>query len=111
MAQAKSPSFVCELPLAVSPAEELVLLRRLDCARMVYNACLGESLKRLEALRSLKSYREACRMPKGTKNSPAAKERRKHFMPPTRRPDFGNTTCMPMPNSSGTPGWANIWTA
>ena len=79
MVQAKSPFFVCELSLAVSPAEECVLLSRLECARMVYNACLGESLKRLEALRSLKLYRDALGMPKGAKGTPAAKERSAAF--------------------------------
>ena len=43
----KTPSFVCELPLQVTPADERELLIRLDVARMVYNACLGASLRRL----------------------------------------------------------------
>jgi putative transposase len=72
MARAKTPAFVCELPLQVSPAEERLLLVRLDCARLVYNACLGESLKRLQILRTSEPYQAARRMPKGAKmRSPA----------------------------------------
>jgi|SRR5271157_2188547 len=79
MVRAKTPSFVCELPLTVTPADELELSIRLDCARMVYNACLGESLKRLERLRGTEAYQAARRMPKGAKNSPAAQARRAAF--------------------------------
>jgi hypothetical protein len=40
MGRAKTPSFVTEIPLLVSPAEERILLSRLEAARQVYNACL-----------------------------------------------------------------------
>lgn len=79
MVRTKSPSFVCELPLEVSPANELVLLARLDCARMVYNACLGESLKRLGTMRSSDGYQAARQMPKGAKNLADARARRAAF--------------------------------
>jgi hypothetical protein len=38
-ARKRTRSFICELPLRVTPAEERVLLARLEAARQVYNAC------------------------------------------------------------------------
>lgn len=72
MSRATTPSFVCEIPLEANPAAERDLLVRLDCARMVYNACLGESLKRLDTLRAADTYQAACKMPKGPQKSPTA---------------------------------------
>ncbi len=72
MGRAKTPSFICELPLQVLPADERHLLVRLDCARMVYNACLGEALKRLARMRESKCYRAAHQLPKKTKERTAA---------------------------------------
>src|ERR1051326_145764 len=43
----RTPSFVCEVPLRVSPAQERTLLARLEAARQVYNACLGAHLDSL----------------------------------------------------------------
>jgi putative transposase len=79
MGRAKTPSFVTELPLQVSPAQERTLLVRLDAARQVYNACLGESLKRLDLLRQSKAYQAARKMPRGRKRSHQAKERARAF--------------------------------
>src|SRR5262245_47049460 len=74
MSHAQTPSFVCEIPLIVSPADEQVLLMRLDCARMVYNACLGESLKRLAIRRASEAYQQACRTPQGNARSAAFRQ-------------------------------------
>jgi putative transposase len=57
-------TFVCTLPLKVTPANERHLLVRLDCARMVYNACLGESLRRLQIMQQSPGYQEAYNMPR-----------------------------------------------
>ena len=38
----RTPSFVCEVPLRVTPTQERTLLARLEAARQVYNACLGQ---------------------------------------------------------------------
>src|SRR5258708_14057242 len=46
-APAHSPSFVCEVPLQVNRAQERILLARLEAARQVYNACLGEARRRV----------------------------------------------------------------
>ena len=72
MGRAKTPSFICELPLQVSPADERALLVRLDCARMVYNACLGEARQRLARMREAAEYQAARRLPKKTKERAAA---------------------------------------
>ena len=79
MTRATTASFVCELPLRVTPADECELLIRLDCARMIYNACLGASLGRLAQLRESRSYKEACQLPKGARNSEAARNRAEAF--------------------------------
>src|SRR5260370_9596280 len=42
----RTPSFVCEVPLRVGPAEEQALRARLQAARALYNACLGEARRR-----------------------------------------------------------------
>jgi putative transposase len=67
MPRAKTPSFVCELPLVPVGADERILHVRLDCARQLYNAVLGESLKRLGLLRQSKAFPVARAMPKRSK--------------------------------------------
>lgn len=41
----RTPSFICEIPLRVAPAEARILNARLEAARQVYNACLGEAAR------------------------------------------------------------------
>ena len=79
MGRAKTDSFIVELPLRVSPTEEQCLLARLEAARQVYNACLGESLKRLDWLRQSKAYQAARQMPTGQRDAPAAQARAQAF--------------------------------
>lgn len=79
MGQAKTPSFITELRLWTTSGEEKRLLSRLEAARQVYNACLGESLKRLGLLRQSKAYQAARKMPRGNKGSQAAKARARAF--------------------------------
>src|SRR5215472_6307702 len=55
----RTPSFVCEVPLQVCSAQERVLLARLEAARQVYNACLGEARKRVRLVRESKAFRAA----------------------------------------------------
>jgi putative transposase len=64
MARSKTPSFMVELPLGVSDAERATLQTRLDVARQIYNACLGESLNRLRLKRQSKVFQAAQRLPK-----------------------------------------------
>ena len=79
MGKSKTPSFICEIPLRAGQHEERVLLVRLDCARQVYNACLGEILKRLAKLKPSLEYKAACKLPKGVKGSEEARARTKAF--------------------------------
>jgi putative transposase len=72
MRRAKTPSFIGELPLVITPAAERQLLIRLDCARQIYNACLGESLQRLRQMRQSESYRAAQKLPKKTRERATA---------------------------------------
>jgi putative transposase len=76
MPKAKTDSFITELPLAVSPADEKHLLARLEAARQVYNACLGESLKRFGLLRQSKAYQAAQKMPRGKTGKGATQKQR-----------------------------------
>lgn len=60
----KSPAkttltFVCELPLKITTADEGVLLSRLDSARQMYNACLGEAMRRVRLIRQSKDFNRA----------------------------------------------------
>ncbi len=60
-----TPSFVTEIALNVDPEQERVLLARRFEARQVYNACLGESLKRREHVMHDKRFAAACQMKRG----------------------------------------------
>jgi putative transposase len=62
MSRSTTPSFICELPLTLIAHDERRLCIRLDCARQVYNAVLGESLKRLSLLRQSKAFQAARRL-------------------------------------------------
>src|SRR5689334_413392 len=55
----RTPSFVCEVPLRVHPAQERILLARLEAARQVYNACLGEARNRVWLVRESKAFQRA----------------------------------------------------
>ncbi|MGO8951311.1 MAG: hypothetical protein ACLQUY_27385, partial [Ktedonobacterales bacterium] len=62
----RTPSFVCEVPLRVSPQQERVLLARLEAARALYNACLGEALRRYRLVRESRAYQHARHLPRHT---------------------------------------------
>ncbi|MBN1956562.1 MAG: hypothetical protein JXQ81_02285 [Desulfuromonadales bacterium] len=59
MKRSTTPSFVLELPLAVTPRQERILLRRFEAARRLYNAVLGESLRRQALMRESKRWQKA----------------------------------------------------
>ena len=62
MSRTTTPTFICELPLVLVGDDERRLRIRLDCARQIYNAVLGESLKRLSLLRQSRAFRAARRL-------------------------------------------------
>ena len=74
MKPVKADSFIVEIPLRVTPIQEKRLLARLEAARQVYNACLGQSLKRLDLLRQSKAYRRARKAPRGKARTRALRE-------------------------------------
>lgn len=55
----ETPSFVCEIPLRVSPPQEKVLLARLEAARQLYNACLGEAVKQVQLVQQSRLWQRA----------------------------------------------------
>src|SRR5260221_7885827 len=59
-----TPSFVCEVPLRVSRTQERILLARLEAARQVYNACLGEARRRVRLVRESKAFQQARTLPR-----------------------------------------------
>src|SRR5438552_2915401 len=65
MSKNKIPTFVLELPLVVNEAQEKVVLARLEAARQVYNACLGEALRRRDHLLHSQAYQTARSLPSG----------------------------------------------
>lgn len=60
----RTPSFICELPVRVTPAQERMLLARLEAARQIYNACLGEARTRVRLVRESKAFQRARSLPK-----------------------------------------------
>jgi len=64
VAPAHSPSFVCKVPLRVSRTQERTLLARLEAARQVYNACLGEARTRVRLVRQSKAFQRARTVPR-----------------------------------------------
>ena len=60
----KTPSFIAEFPLRTTAADEVVLDKRLHAGQQLYNACLGEALRRLRLIRQSIDWRKARAMPK-----------------------------------------------
>jgi putative transposase len=50
--------------LRVTPAQERTLLARLEAARQVYNACLGQARRRVRLVRESKAYQHARTLPR-----------------------------------------------
>lgn len=59
-----TPTFVCEVPLRVTPAQGRTLLARLEASRQVYNACLGEARTRARLVRESKVFQQARQLPR-----------------------------------------------
>lgn len=59
MQRASTPSFVLELPLVLSRRQERTALGRLEAARRLYNAVLGEALRRQRLMRESKDWQGA----------------------------------------------------
>ncbi|MDC3412034.1 transposase [Terrihalobacillus insolitus] len=72
MARETKPTYTIEFPLHIPPWQQHRLEKKFKIARMVYNSCLGESLKRHKAVKSDKEYRQLL-------DEPKSKERDKHL--------------------------------
>ena len=77
--KSKTPSFVLELPLNTNPVQESTILVRLDAGRQLYNACLGEALKRLNLIRQSKEFQRIRTLPKGDNRNEAFNALNKEF--------------------------------
>jgi transposase len=65
--RASTPSFILELPLATSSKSAKQLRSRLEAARNLYNVCLGEAKRRLNAMRNSPEWQAAQAVSKGDK--------------------------------------------
>ena len=58
-------TFIHEMPLRITPMQERELNVRFNCARQLYNTCLGEALRRLKLMRESRAFRKASAMKRG----------------------------------------------
>lgn len=77
--RARIASFIAEFPLRTSAADERELAVRLDAARQIYNAVLGECLRVWNLMRESKDWKRAREMPKGSARNALFGEIRKRF--------------------------------
>ncbi|MEK7485250.1 MAG: transposase, partial [Planctomycetota bacterium] len=61
--KAKTPSFICKVPLQVSPSQEKKLHSKFEVARHFYNQCLSEAKKRLAFMQQSKQYQTIHQFP------------------------------------------------
>jgi transposase len=63
MKRAKTPTFLLELPLRIDWSQERHLRAHLEAARCLYNALLGEAMKRLKWMRNDPAWNKARAIP------------------------------------------------
>jgi hypothetical protein len=63
----RTPTFLLELPLAVDAGQAKRLRAHFEAARCLYNALLGEAMKRLRAMRADPAWQEARALPQAHK--------------------------------------------
>ncbi len=67
MKRSSTPTFLLELPLAVDPGQAKRLCAHFEAARCLYNALLGEALRRLRRLRADPRWQAARAIPRKQK--------------------------------------------
>ena len=67
MKRAKTPTFLLELPLRVDWSQERHVRAHLEAARCLYNALLGEAMKRLRRMRNDPAWNKARALPRSQK--------------------------------------------
>lgn len=95
MKRRSTPSFITEIPLITSAANERVALTRLEAGRQMYNACLGEGVRRVNLIKQSKLYQFAQSLPKTLKDTKTGKakpnpERTKAFAEAWQFYDFSD---------------------
>jgi hypothetical protein len=65
--KSKTPTFLLELPLRVDAGQSKRLRAHFEAARCLYNALLGEAMKRLRAMRADPAWQEARAIPQALK--------------------------------------------
>ena len=88
MKKASTPSFILELPLRTTTSDESFILKQLNTGRQVYNACVGELIKRLDLMKQSKDYQRAVKIPKGKLGSVNQKTRTLAFAELNKRFKF-----------------------
>jgi len=71
MKRAKTPTFLLELPLQVDWSQERHVRAHLEAARSLYNALLGEAMKRLRCMRDDPAWSKARAIPRSHKQERA----------------------------------------
>ncbi|MBU6994300.1 hypothetical protein [Ferrovum myxofaciens] len=56
MKRTATPTFVLSIPLVVKPGEDRILIGRMEAGRRLYNATLGEALRRHGLLKQSKDW-------------------------------------------------------
>jgi hypothetical protein len=69
--KSKTPTFQLELQLLVNPGQARILRAHFEAARVLYNALLGEALKRLHRLRTDPAWQAARSLPRAQKRERA----------------------------------------
>ncbi len=72
MKKSTTPTFLLELPLSVDPGQAKRLRAHFEAARCLYNALLGEAMKRLRQMRADPAWQAARALPKIQKRERAA---------------------------------------
>ncbi len=68
MPRKTTPSFIFEVELIVTSQQEKELDARFNAGLRLYNACLGEAMRRMELVRNSEAYKAAKKLPKTIKN-------------------------------------------
>lgn len=74
-----APCHVISVPVGFTPANLALVNRRLEAGRRLYNACLGEALRRCDRVHTDPMFEAAKKLPRGPAGSERAKTRLEAF--------------------------------
>ena len=81
--KSKTPTFLLELPLVVDAGQAKRLRAHFEAARCLYNALLGEALKRLRQMRVDPAWQEARAIPQAQKQERTEARTHRSILPLT----------------------------